>query len=826
MSNILIVESGAKAQTLQRYLGDGWTVVATGGHVETLPHNRRLHGKDASKAYWASRPGELPSPPWVWTERGEAAVAGITAVGCDGAEAGEAAVAGMTADASDAAVRREDAVAGDAAVRREAAVAGKPAGNGGTSPIFWIATDPDREGEFIAWSLARRLGGLGEARRVTFQEVTEEAVREAISQPRGIDQRMVDSALVRKFLDRLVGYRASKMASAIVSGADASMGRVQTPTLGFVVDRELEREAHVPIPYFEVDVRAATVAFNVRFHEPDDVDAWHDDAGKVNPVRTSDRDVAFAAHGILDDAAFITLTRAEPTTRQRHATPPFSTDTLLQAAGGRFGWSPKKTSALASMLYESGHITYIRTDSTRLAAVAIAKAREVIAEAHGADHLGEGARAKASAAPTQDAHEAIRPTRIEVEEPTTDDADARRLYRLIRAQVLASQMASSVRTVVRLEARCEGLTRPLTGSVSWRTFAGWEAAFAEFLDAPVTAPPDVALEAGAVWTIDAGDDARPNPTLVEDATKPPPRYRPHTLIRAMKDAGIGRPSTYSRTVEKLEERRYIEVDDGSVVPTERGRTLWTDVAPLYDAGDAGDAGTDEKDDDDVVPMHLFSPAFTAAMEAELDRIASGEAAAPTTWESWRDRIRELHAGAQDRKNSGGIVPNQLRTLGLLLANVSSHATAEDVTIPDDVTTLSFGEARELINALREAGVQPAPTERQVAYLTTLVEELGLPGDELEALVGFRDVAEIDRLATSAQVSIAIDTLKQVHDERRPPSARQRRFIDGLLKETGTPEAEALAAVGVGSLDDLTGGAAGSASALIDWLQQRAAVETG
>jgi DNA topoisomerase I len=764
MSNVLIVESGAKAQTLQRYLGNDWRVVATGGHVETLPYDRRVHGREASKAFWANRPGELPAPPWVWTERGEDAVKAIIA-GADGGSA-----------------------------------------------VFWIATDPDREGEFIAWSLERRLQGIGDCRRVSFQEVTEAAVREAIGRPRGVDRGMLDSALVRKFLDRLVGYRTSKMASAIVSGTDASMGRVQTPTLGFVVDRELEREAHVPIPYFEVQARSAAVTFSVRFHEPHDPDVWRDDAGKPNPIRTADRDTASAAFEALERTDSITLTGVSPSTRRRPPEPSFSTDALLQAAGSRFGWSPKKTSALASMLYENGHITYIRTDSTRIADVAVGRAREIIGETYGTDHIGEGARAKASTGPVQDAHEAIRPTRLEIEQPPVDDADARRLYRLIRGRTLASQMAPSVRTVVGIEARCDGLTRPLTGSVSWRTFAGWEAAFDEFLEAPLTAQPDVALDTGAVWTLDPADDGKPNPVLIEDATRPPARYRPHTLIRAMKDAGIGRPSTYSRTVEKLEERRYITIEDGSAVPTERGRALWLDVAPLYEADDAGTA--------DELPMSLFNPEFTAAMEAELDRIAAGEAEAPVTWELWRDRIRDLHASAQDRKNSGGVVPNQLRTLERLMVNVPPGGTVGGVSVPGDLTTLSFSEARDLIRALRAAGVQPAPTEKQLEYLRSLVGDLDLAADELEELVGFNDISGIDRLATTAQVSAAIDTLKQVHAERRPPSARQRRFIEALLKETGASEAEALAAVGAASLDDLTGGPAGTASALIDWLQEQ------
>ncbi|NNK64694.1 MAG: type IA DNA topoisomerase, partial [Gemmatimonadetes bacterium] len=386
MSHVLIVESAAKARTLQRYLGGDWAVVATGGHVETLPNDRKTHGKDASKAFWANRPGELPSPPWVWTDRGEEAVNAILE-------------------------------------------------KAGDDPTFWIATDPDREGEFIAWSLQRRLEEHGPTHRVTFQEVTEEAVRAAIARPRELDERTVSSALVRKFLDRLVGFRTSKMANGIVPGRGNSMGRVQTPTLGFVVDRELEREAHVPIPYFEVRAAAEGVDLSVRFHEPDDPDAWRDAAEKVHPTRTFAADLAEGAVEALSAAGEVVLTEVRPGKSSRRPAAPFSTDALLQAAGSRFSWSPRKTSALASQLYEAGHITYIRTDSSRLAESAVAKGRAIIGEVWGEDHLGPSSAGTSSAGgPVQDAHEAIRPTRLEVDEAPLDDDDARRLYRLVRAQ--------------------------------------------------------------------------------------------------------------------------------------------------------------------------------------------------------------------------------------------------------------------------------------------------------------------------------------------------------------------------------------------------------
>jgi len=778
--NILIVESAAKSRTLQKYLGAGWKVLATGGHVETLPNDVKKDGKDGKKAFWANRPGELPTPPWVWTDRGEKAVNAILA------EAGVGA----------------------------GARAGAGAGGADGTPTFWIATDPDREGEFIAWCLERILREHGPTHRVTFQEVTEEAVQRAIANPRGVDAPMVDSALVRKFLDRLVGFRTSKMANAVVPGVGASMGRVQTPTLGFVVERELEREAHVPIPYFETRAVAEGIPLSVRFHEPEDPEAWRDDGGKVDPQRTFSAELVDQAMAALETAGEVTLVSVRPSTRSSKPRPPYSTDAILQAAGGRFGWSPRKTSALASMLYEAGHITYIRTDSTRLAASAVAKAREVVEDAYGQAFLGEaggGPVAPAGAGAMQDAHEAIRPTRLEVADvPEVDDADARRLYRMIRAQTLASQMAPATTAIRSFEARCEGFDRPLTGSVSWETFAGWRAAWSEFDGERPTAPPEVPMEAGARWALDPATDDAPNPLRIEDETRPPGRYRPHTLIKAMKDAGIGRPSTYSRTVEKLEERSYVEIEEGSLVPTERGRVVWTDAAPLY-----------VREADEGRPaMELFSPEFTALMEERLDDVASGDAPAPETWEAWRDQIRDLHEAARMRRNEGAMTLRQEEMLKRLLANAPAELVPENL-VPGETFALPWKEAQEMIGRLRDAGVQPAPTTAQVEYIRRLAEELEMDEADAAALGG---ATSLDALGTSGRASTIIDELQRLHDERMPPSAKQRRFIDGLVEQTGIPEAEAAALVGVASLEDLTGGREGTASELIEVLKTRVAEE--
>ncbi len=755
--DILIVESAAKAETLGRYLGKDWKVLATGGHVQTLPNDRKEHGKAAGKAYWANRADELPAPPWVWTERGEEAVESIV-----------------------------EAVDGDA--------------------TFWIATDPDREGEFIAWRLKELLSPHGPTHRVSFQEVTDEAVRAAIQNPRPVDQRMVESALVRMFLDRLVGYRASKLARSVIPGGGASMGRVQTPTLGFVVERELEREAHEPIPYFEVRARAAEVGFKVRFHESGDPDAWKDDGGRAVLTRTFDGSTAEDAEAALREAGGIRLTGVKGGTRTSTPRPPFSTDALLQAAGSRFSWSPRKTSALASMLYEAGHITYIRTDSTRLAASAIGGARQVVEKSFGKNHLDKGgpaAPAPKDGGPVQDAHEAIRPTRFEVEEVSMDDSDARKLYRLIRSHTLASQMAPAHYQTASLEAQAQGLELPLTGNVSWRVFSGWEAAYREFRSEPATEPPPAPLEVGAEWRLDPESEDAPNPHLLEDETKPPPRYRAHSLIRRMKEEGIGRPSTYASTVEKLEQRKYVEEEEGTVVPTSRGRLAWLEVAPLYVRDRSG--------------TELFSAEFTKLMEDGLDAVARGEAVPAETWEEWRDQVRQLHKIALDRKEKGTATPRSREQLARLLENLPAGGARQEIEMPEDLEDLSEGEARKLIRELREAGVEPAPSQNQRAFIASLVEELEMTPEEAAGLV---DVGDPDQIRTSAQASALIEELKTLRDERRPPSRKQVGLIERLRTEAGLSEAEAAALIGEEDLEGLTGGREGTASALIDALLAR------
>ncbi|HIC75117.1 MAG TPA: type IA DNA topoisomerase, partial [Candidatus Poseidoniales archaeon] len=252
---LMILESGAKARTIKKYLGRGWIVDACNGHVQDLPNNGGT--KQDSKAMWAAKPNELPNPPWSWTGRAERVIT---------------------------------------AIRRKASAK--------NVDEIYIATDPDREGEFIAWRLKELLNDLGVIKRVSFNEITKAAVQSAIDDPRDIDMDLVDAAKVRRFMDRLVGFRCSRFCR---SWSLVSMGRVQTPTLGFIVERELEREAHVPIPYHSVQAVSDGVTFKVRFHEKEEAEAWRDGDGKHHPDRTSDTDLASDAFAKIEAEGSIVL---------------------------------------------------------------------------------------------------------------------------------------------------------------------------------------------------------------------------------------------------------------------------------------------------------------------------------------------------------------------------------------------------------------------------------------------------------------------------------------------------------------------------------------
>ena len=745
--NILLVESKAKCKTLLKHLGkDQWRVLPTGGHIERLAQDRSIHPpKEVRKAYWSNRSGELPKPPWFWTERGEAAIRAI----------------------------KEEAALHD-------------------SVTFYLAADPDREGELIAWHLQKLLDGLGDLHRVSFQEITKPAVHSAVASPRTVDQALVDAALIRMFMDRMVGWRASRIARRYTNTSTNSMGRVQTPTLGFIVERELEREAHVPVRYFEVSAATSLTEWRVRFHEKSDPDAWLDEKHRFSTYRTAKTELATAAHTALVAAKSVQVSSVTRRETAQSARPPFSTDTLFQAAGSRWGWSPNKTAALAGKLYELGHLTYIRTDSTRLAAEAVEAGRSLVAEVWGAQLLGSVSKAGAGAG-AQDAHEAIRPTDFQLEIVPDAEPDVQKLYNLVRAGTLASLMVSSQRVSLSLKGQCEGLDLVLDGSVGWYAEPGWRRAFAT-LEEPIDTTP-ITVDSGATfeWVLGAAD--HPNPVLREDATKPQARYRAHTIVRAMKEAGIGRPSTYAKTVDRLEERDYVTIEDGVLVPTQSGRDIWLEAAPLFCLEGA---------------REVFQTEYTAAMETQLDDVAEGRREASEVWEIMRDEFKDAHAAAQEAGNAGPLVPRSRLKLQEYLA-----AAPELAAEIGDLDTLSEQEGRTLLADLRTRAINLLPSEKQLSYLNQMLEAMDLT---LEQAVESASLRLTGAEPNRDEASAIIDHLSTLKSEGLAPSPKQLHLINKLAETAGLDEAGVCALVGLMSYGELTGGRGGTASAAIDALR--------
>ena len=726
---LVILESGAKARTIKKYLGKGWIVDACNGHVQDLPSGRK--NKDSSKAMWSSKPGELPKPPWSWTERAERIMSKITS----------------------------------------------KAKKSGVDEVF-IATDPDREGEFIAWRLSEILSNFDSVKRVSFNEITKEAVLSSIANPQELDMDLVEAAIVRRLMDRLVGFRCSKFCR---SWKLKSMGRVQTPTLGYIVEKEIEREAHIPKEYNSVGVYSNGVELKVRFHESDDSDAWVDNDGKHFPDRTSDTELAKLAFDQINSNRSVKLDSIKEGTVSRKPKAPFTTDTMLQTSSSTLGWSIAKTSKIASTLYQSGHITYIRTDSTRTNSTARNQIRKHIEDNYGKEFIGDGVGDKAKGkGSVQDAHEAIRPTDPLVE-VAGDDKDEKSLYRLIWSRFAASQMSNSVRERRSLTFTCAGLSVPLTGTSSWRTHAGWEEVFAWSNNDIQTSPPNIGFVAGSNWEID--EDAG----LTVDFTKPPRRFTESSIIQQMKRDGIGRPSTYVSTVSKLVDRKYVEKDGSSLIPTSNGMTLWTEVTPFYNETDVYDEG-------------LFTYGFTSSMEEKLDLIEAGEAKAPEQWSHFADTFRDMHNIALEKRREKPTI-RQIQFLQGIL-NRMTEPERRELVGDHSVDQLSGEQVRNIIDNLDDnAKSRIPPSEKQIATILKLVDRLNIDIGKFLSDMGESDINELTG-GRGGTASNAIGSLIEM-DKNSPATEKQVATIISMAETLEMPIEDAIAAAKAESIDTIS-----------------------
>ncbi len=555
-SKLVIVESPTKAKTISKYLGRGFAVRASMGHVRDLPKSKL--GVDVDNEF----------TPQYLIPRDKSQT-----------------VKGLKADADRASA-------------------------------IYLATDPDREGEAIAWHLLAATGvdGRKPVFRVEFHEVTRDAVQAAIAHPRQIDMDLVNAQQARRILDRLVGYGISPILWKKVKGG-LSAGRVQSVALRMIVEREREIEAFVPVEYWSIEAD-----FSKRLAKPKKSDQFHAQlisiAGKKAELH--DTTEAHAVIKALQGAAYA-VDSVKTREMRRNPSAPFTTSTLQQEASRKLGFGTKKTMIVAQQLYEGidlptegsvGLITYMRTDSTNIAASAQAEAREVIAERYGAAYLPPTPPVYTKKSKgAQEAHEAIRPSSSRRDPDGIKaalSAEQYKLYKLIWQRFVASQMAAAILDSTTIDVAAKGPKQAYifraTGSVV--KFPGFLAVYQEGVDDPA-----------------AGDEfdkkSPPLPLLVKDEpldlldlspdqhfTQPPPRYSEATLVKELEEQGIGRPSTYAPTIGTIQERGYVIRDEKKLVPTELGIVV-----------------------NDILVQHFPSVVdrnFTSEMEQELDDIANGE----------------------------------------------------------------------------------------------------------------------------------------------------------------------------------------------------------
>ncbi len=557
---LIIVESPAKANTIKKFIGGNTKVVASMGHVRDLPKSKL--GIDIEHNF---------EPEYI-NIRGKAKL-----------------INSLKKDAKD-------------------------------SKQVILATDPDREGEAIAWHLAYLLGIDGKSNcRVTFNEITKDAVREAMKKPRTIDQNLTDAGQARRVLDRIVGYKMSPVLWKKVQKG-LSAGRVQSVAVKLIVDREEEIEKFIPEEYWNI---YATLVkdkqeFIARFYGIDDKKMELHSKEEIDKIL---KDLEGAKYIVKD------IKKGE---RKKTPAPPFTTSTMQQEASRKLGFTLKRTMGTAQTLYEGvkiegrgslGLITYMRTDSTRISEVARAAAKEYIEKTYGNSYYEN--RYYKTKQDSQDAHEAIRPTYIDLSPDEIKDSltsDQYKLYKLIYNRFIASQMVASVYDTVAVNITANNYLFKANGQTL--KFKGFMIVYVEGTDEIKSTKNKKESEEENVSLpeLEENEEVKKKKLDAKQSfTEPPPRYTEASLVKALEEKGIGRPSTYAPTITTILARRYIEKEQKQLKPTELGKVV--NKLLVENFGD------------------IINVEFTAKMEEDFDEIAEGK-------ENWRQVIKEFYGPFQ------------------------------------------------------------------------------------------------------------------------------------------------------------------------------------
>ncbi len=548
---LIIVESPAKANTIKKFLGGSTKVIASMGHVRNLPKSKL--GVDVENDF---------EPEYI-NIRGK----------------------------------------GDLikSLKKEAKSAKK----------VYLATDPDREGEAIAWHLAYILGIPEDTVcRVTFNEITKNAVQEGVKNPRKIDLNLVNAQQARRVLDRIVGYKMSPVLWKKVKRG-LSAGRVQSVAVKLIVDREEEIEKFIPQEYWNIYTILADTkskkTFEAKFYGKNSKKLELKSKEEVDKILSDIKNEKF----IIDNI--------KKTERKRVAAPPFTTSTMQQEASRKLGFSLKKTMSVAQGLYEGvtipGHgsiglITYMRTDSTRISEVARAVAKEQIEKKYGKDYYEN--RYYKTNADAQDAHEAIRPTYIELEPNEIKEAltkDQFKLYQLIYNRFIASQMAAAIFDTIAVDIHAGEYNFKANGQKL--KFKGFMTLYVETKDNE-----EEEKDTQIPELTEKEEVKKEKIDTKQSFTEPPPRYTEASLVKALEEKDIGRPSTYSPIITTILERRYVEKDRKQLAPTELGKIV--NSLLMQNFGD------------------VINVDFTANIENQFDNVADGK-------EEWKQIIRDFYA---------------------------------------------------------------------------------------------------------------------------------------------------------------------------------------
>lgn len=561
--SLVIVESPAKAKTINKYLGKEFVVKSSVGHIRDLPVSGGGSGSDtADRAKEAAKTRQLSAEAKVLHKQKKAK---------------EQLVARMGVDPEHGWKARYEILPGKEKVVAELKKLARDA------DTIYLATDLDREGEAIAWHLKEAIGGDDSRyRRVVFNEITKKAIQEAFSHPGDLDMRYVEAQQARRFLDRVVGFMVSPLLWAKVARG-LSAGRVQSVAVRLIVEREREIRAFVPEEFWEMfaDTRTA-----------------HKDALRLQVVRQAGNNYrpvnaaeSAAAQALLQQARFVVSGREDKPTSSKPR-PPLITSTLQQAASTRLGFGVKKTMMLAQRLYEAGYITYMRTDSTHLSADALTMCRDYIESNFGKKYLPEQPVQYSAREGAQEAHEAIRPTDVNTSPTQLSgmERDAERLYALIWAHFVACQMppARYLSSQITVSA----------GEFELRT-KGRIMQFDGYLKVLPSKEEDVVLPDVAQGEVLALQALEPK----QNFTKPPARFTEASLVKELEKRGIGRPSTYAAIISTIQERGYVKVESRRFYAQKMGDIVTERLHESFE--------------------DLMDYDFTAKMEESLDEVAAG-----------------------------------------------------------------------------------------------------------------------------------------------------------------------------------------------------------